>query len=86
MCIEEPSVVAANSSIGKFITPYSFKTSSSSSTMMGQVHLPSMQTAQAHAIENMKDTLISQLNEVCPSMVQRKGGVKDIHLRNLDNK
>jgi len=41
MCIEEPSVVAATSSIGKFINPYTFTTSSSPSIMMGQVFLPS---------------------------------------------
>lgn len=40
MAIEEPSVVAAASSIGKFISPYSFSTSSSPSVMIGQIHLP----------------------------------------------
>jgi len=42
MCIEEPSVVAATSSIGKFISPYSFNTSSTPNVMVGQVHLPSI--------------------------------------------
>jgi len=40
MCIEEPSVVAACSSIGKFLSPYSFFTSSTPNIMIGQVHLP----------------------------------------------
>lgn len=40
MCIEEPSVVAACSSIGKFLAPYSFQTSSTPNIMIGQVHLP----------------------------------------------
>jgi hydroxymethylglutaryl-CoA reductase len=40
MCIEEPSVVAACSSIGKFIAPYSFYASSTPSIMIGQIHLP----------------------------------------------
>lgn len=40
MCIEEPSVVAACSSIGKFLSPYSFLTSSTPNVMIGQVHLP----------------------------------------------
>lgn len=34
----------------------------------------------------MKEYLIEQLNEYCPSMAKRNGGVKDIRLRNLDNK
>lgn len=41
MCIEEPSVVAACSSIGKFIAPFSFLSSSTPSIMIGQVHIPS---------------------------------------------
>ena len=40
MCIEEPSVVAACSSIGKLLSPYSFYASSTPNIMMGQVHLP----------------------------------------------
>lgn len=40
MCIEEPSVVAACSSIGKFLAPYSFVTSSTPNIMIGQIHLP----------------------------------------------
>lgn len=41
MCIEEPSVVAACSSISKFLAPYSFFTTSTPNVMIGQVHLPS---------------------------------------------
>lgn len=40
MCIEEPSVVAACSSIGKLLSNYSFMTSSTPNVMIGQVHLP----------------------------------------------
>ena len=40
MCIEEPSVVAACSSIGKLLSPYSFFTSSTPNIMIGQLHLP----------------------------------------------
>lgn len=39
MCIEEPSVIAATSSIGKFFSPHSFATSSTLSMMIGQVHI-----------------------------------------------
>ncbi len=41
MCIEEPSVVAACSSVGKFVAPFSFFSSSTPSIMIGQVHIPS---------------------------------------------
>jgi hydroxymethylglutaryl-CoA reductase len=58
MAIEEPSVVAATSSIAKFISPQSFISSSSPSIMMGQVHLPSLHPAQLHAIEKFKAQLI----------------------------
>ena len=40
MCIEEPSVVAACSSVAKFIAPFSFYSSSTPSIMIGQVHIP----------------------------------------------
>jgi hydroxymethylglutaryl-CoA reductase len=40
MCIEEPSVVAAVSSIGKFLENHTFFTSSTKNIMIGQVHLP----------------------------------------------
>ena len=40
MCVEEPSVVAACSAIGKFIAPLSFYSSSTPSIMIGQVHMP----------------------------------------------
>lgn len=40
MCVEEPSVVAACSSIGKLLGPYSFFTSSTPNVMIGQIHLP----------------------------------------------
>jgi hydroxymethylglutaryl-CoA reductase len=62
MCIEEPSVVAATSSIGKFIAPYTFTTNSTPSIMVGQVHLPEIPLKQVYTIESMKDQLIDQLN------------------------
>jgi hydroxymethylglutaryl-CoA reductase len=45
MCIEEPSIVAACSSIAKMVAPYSFLTSSTPAVMIGQVHLPECQPA-----------------------------------------
>jgi len=58
MCIEEPSVVAACSSIGKFIAPFSFFSSSTPSIMIGQVHIPSCEPQEIHEILIKKQKLI----------------------------
>jgi len=50
MCIEEPSVIAAISSVGKFLSSYSFYTSSTPSIMIGQVHLPQSEVHEIHKI------------------------------------
>ena len=42
MCIEEPSVVAAVSSISKLLAAYGIKTMSTSCQMIGQVYLPEL--------------------------------------------
>ena len=61
MCIEEPSVVAACSSIGKFIAPFSFFSSSTPSIMIGQVHIPSCEPQEIHEILTKKQKLIEAL-------------------------
>lgn len=58
MCTEEPSVVAATSSIGKFFAPHSFTASSTPSIMIGQVHLLHVETAEANQILQRKDSII----------------------------
>lgn len=83
MCVEEPSVVAATCSIGKFISPYTFVTSSTPNIMVGQIHLPSIEIAEVNQIMKKKALIINQLNGECVSMVKRGGGVKDIRLREL---
>lgn len=83
MCIEEPSVVAACSSIGKFLSPYSFFTSSTPSVMIGQVHLPEADGLEIHRIANEKANIIAELNKLCSSMVRRGGGVTDLRIREL---
>lgn len=47
MCIEEPSVVAAVSSIAKMIAPYGIKSVSSNCQMLGQVHLIDLEPSDA---------------------------------------
>jgi degradative hydroxymethylglutaryl-CoA reductase len=86
MCTEEPSVVAATSSIGKFITPYSFNTSSTPNVMVGQVHLPAAEVYEVNQIIRRKTSIIAELNQQCAAMVKRGGGVKDIRVREIENK
>lgn len=85
MCIEEPSVVAACSAIGKFIAPFSFSSSATPSIMIGQIHLLSCEPQQIHEILIKKQKLIEILNCVCISMVKRGGGVSDIRVRQLND-
>lgn len=81
MCTEEPSVVAATSSIGKFFAPHCFIASSTPSMMIGQVHLLHVETSEVHQIMQRKESIIHELNKHCQSMIKRGGGVKDIRLR-----
>ena len=69
MCIEEPSVVAACSSIGKWMAPFSFFTSSTPNLMIGQVHLPNSEINEIHKIVSNKKNIIEELNSACQSMV-----------------
>lgn len=65
MCIEEPSVVAACSSVGKFLSEYSFHSSSTPNVMIGQVHIPESDNGEMHLILNQKKELIEVLNKSC---------------------
>lgn len=47
MCIEEPSVVAAVSSIAKLLAPFGITAVSNESRMIGQVHLPELDLSES---------------------------------------
>jgi degradative hydroxymethylglutaryl-CoA reductase len=83
MCTEEPSVVAATSSIGKFFAPHSFIATSSPSMMIGQVHLIHVEASELNQILLRKESIILELNKCCRSMEKRGGGVKDIRVREI---
>ena len=83
MCIEEPSVVAAVSSIAKLLAPYSIKAESTDCQMIGQVHLPDLGPSECIELEKRSNFIIAALNEECRSMVERGGGVRHVHLRKL---
>ena len=83
MCVEEPSIVAACSSIGKMLGPYSFFTASTDNVMIGQVHLPHSEPQDIYRIMIKKNEIIAELNNLCKSMVARGGGVIDLRIREL---
>ena len=83
MCIEEPSVVAAVSSISKLLAPYGIKAQATDCQMIGQVHLPDIDPSQCIEIEKKSKEIVNLLNKECKSMVERGGGVKQISLRQL---
>ena len=83
MCVEEPSIVAACSSIGKMLGPYSFFTASTDNVMIGQVHLPHSEPQDIYRIMIKKNEIIAELDNLCKSMVARGGGVIDLRIREL---
>lgn len=85
MCIEEPSVVAAVSSIAKMIAPYGIKSVSSNCQMLGQVHLIDLEPSDAIQIQKREKEIVASLNYGCQRMVARGGGVKQISLRRLSS-
>jgi hydroxymethylglutaryl-CoA reductase len=78
MCIEEPSVVAAVSSIAKLLAPYGISAKSTDCQMMGQVYLPDLHPAQGIELEKKAKKIVALLNENCKSMVERGGGVRQV--------
>lgn len=82
IAIEEPSVVAAVSSIGK---KYIFEAFSTPNIMIGQVHLPNITLSKVHEIQAWKQSIIEFLNKEFHSMVKRGGGVRDIKINKLNS-
>ena len=84
LVIEEPSVVAALSNAAKlFREGGGFTTSSDEPIMIGQIQLldlPDVRSAVA-GIEENKQSLLVQANEVGGSIVKRGGGARDIEIR-----
>ena len=58
MSIEEPSVIAATSSIGKFFYPHSFVSSSTPSMMIGQVQLIHAEASEINQILQRKESIV----------------------------
>lgn len=62
MCIEEPSVVAAVSSISKLLAPYGISAKATDCQMIGQVHLPDLDPSECIEIEKREKFIINMLN------------------------
>ena len=84
MCVEEPSVVAAASGIGKLVSEEGggFTVDTTGDVMIGQVQLLDVAEGEVDkcvaAIAERKAELVRQANMFCPSMVKRGGGVLDV--------
>ena len=84
MCVEEPSVVAAASGIGKLVSEEGggFEVVTTDDVMIGQVQLLDVQAEDVDAcvatIVERKAELVRHANMFCPSMVKRGGGVLDV--------
>ena len=84
MCVEEPSVVAAASGIGKLVSEEGggFSVETTDDVMIGQVQLLDVRSEEVDAcvalIGERKAELVRQANMFCPSMVKRGGGVLNV--------
>ena len=95
MAVEEPSVVAAASGIGKLVSEEGggFTVESGENLMIGQIQLLDITHAAAPQadsehdavdaviaiIQQQREELLRQGNSHCLSMVKRGGGMRDIH-------
>ncbi|GAA0422928.1 hydroxymethylglutaryl-CoA reductase, degradative [Virgibacillus sp. AGTR] len=87
MAIEEPSVVASASHIGKVVREAGgFTTEATDRVMIGQIQVvgcPDLQQAKDKLVAK-KDVLIENANAAYPSIVARGGGAEDLEVRILN--
>lgn len=83
MAVEEPSVIAAASSIAKLVSENGgFRGKSTENIMTSQVQLLEVDADSAmNLISEARDELIAAANQFCQSSVKRGGGVRDIYPR-----
>mmetsp|Transcript_10713 Transcript_10713/g.14882 ORF Transcript_10713/g.14882 Transcript_10713/m.14882 type:complete len:498 (-) Transcript_10713:367-1860(-) len=83
MAVEEPSVIAAASSIAKLVSENGgFKAKSTENIMTSQVQLLEVNADDAcKIISENRAELIAAANQFCQSSVKRGGGVRDIYPR-----
>jgi len=84
MAVEEPSVIAAASSIAKLVSENGgFRAKSTDNIMTSQVQILDVNDADAavKTISENRSALIEAANAFCVSSVKRGGGVRDIYPR-----
>ncbi|MEN1968362.1 hydroxymethylglutaryl-CoA reductase, degradative [Lentibacillus sp. N15] len=88
MAVEEPSVVAAASNMGKLTREHGgFTTSYSGSLMMAQIHVTDIKDAFGArlAVYQHKEELLQKANEFDKTLVSLGGGAKDLEIRVLED-
>mmetsp|Transcript_6786 Transcript_6786/g.10924 ORF Transcript_6786/g.10924 Transcript_6786/m.10924 type:complete len:230 (+) Transcript_6786:1592-2281(+) len=89
MAIEEPSVIAACSSIAKLIGEKGsgFKCRATPPVMMGQIQILDIVDYKSaeYQLKTHKRDIINYANKSCESMVARGGGVEDFRVRKLNS-
>jgi len=86
MVVEEPSIVAAASSIAKIIrSAGGFKSESSEPILIGQIQVVDIKnhSIAKNAILQNKEEIINLANSMHPNMVARGGGARDVEVRIL---
>ena len=87
MAVEEPSIIAAVSHVAKIARRSGgFEARCEGSTMIGQIQVVGCDDWQGaqRAIEEARDELMTQADELHPNMVERGGGIRDIEVRLID--
>jgi len=84
MAVEEPSVIAAASSIAKLVSENGgFKGKSTGNIMTSQVQILDIKDPDAAVkiLTDSREELIEAANQFCQSSVRRGGGVRDVYPR-----
>ena len=89
MAIEEPSVIAACSAIGKLVSEKGtgFICKSTPPVMIAQIQILEISDYKSaeYELKIHKKEIINYANQSCESMVARGGGVEDLRFRKLGN-
>lgn len=86
MVVEEPSIVAAVSSIAKMVREAGgFKSESTEPILIGQIQVVNIKdhSKAKNAIIQNKEDIINLANSMHPNMVARGGGARDVEVRIL---
>jgi degradative hydroxymethylglutaryl-CoA reductase len=87
MAVEEPSVIAACSAIGKLISEKGtgFLCSSTAPVMIAQIQVVEVADSKdaVYRVKAAKREIVKHANMYCENMVKRGGGVEDIRVRSL---